>query len=743
MATTPSNRRPVKAGSFDLLKKALVTEGNAVKFRQGKVISYNSSAHTIDVQIGGATDTNGNAVVTTNIKLFGNFTPDVDQAIWLVTDNIDIFAIGQLAPYGGATGSAGADGRTILNGTTAPSLSIGQVGDFYINTATWEIYGPRTSVSWGSPTYMIAVVGATAPITYNSTTHTVGINIGSNLETVAGALKLTDVLTSIDGIKWDTANPITLANAGEMTWNTVDGTLDLRLGGNNVTLQVGQEQVIHVKDFDNGGLTEGKAVYLRGSKGANILVSYAKADAESTSSKTLGVLTESASGGAKAYCTTFGLVRQINTSALTEGAIVWLSPSVAGGMTTTIPIQPHHATMLGLCVRSHATEGVIFVKVQNWPEINELSDVLITSPQANEVLRYDSATGLWKNSPSGVPTGGTAGQYLTKVNGTDYNTQWSTLSLPSGIVTTSDTGTVTSTMIADGTIVNADINASAEISATKVQGTLPTGGTTNQVLAKSSGTNYATTWVDMSAVGAVYQPSAPATPQVGQIWVDSDASGTTLNQNDYFTKADASLISTPVGSVTAFAGTTEPSNWKFCYGQELPIATYTALYNALTSSGTVFPYGANTNGTGGVGSTHFRVPDMRGRTTAGRDDMGGTAVSRITSAVSGITATTLGATGGDQRLHAHSHGTSVGNDSPDHTHSISDGRTFYGENSPTDWGFANGSGRGFRVFNPMGWTTGGRSSYHSHSVTISNNTEGGVTQNIQPTIILNYIIKVA
>lgn len=32
----------------------------------------------------------------------------------------------------------------------------------------------------------------------------------------------------------------------------------------------------------------------------------------------------------------------------------------------------------------------------------------------------------------GVPTGGTAGQVLTKVDGTNYNTQWSTLTIPSG-----------------------------------------------------------------------------------------------------------------------------------------------------------------------------------------------------------------------------------------------------------------------------------------------------------------------
>jgi len=52
-----------------------------------------------------------------------------------------------------------------------------------------------------------------------------------------------------------------------------------------------------------------------------------------------------------------------------------------------------------------------------------------------------------------------------------------------GIVTTSDTGTVTSTMIADGTIVNADVNASAAIALSK----LASGTSAQVVVANSSG----------------------------------------------------------------------------------------------------------------------------------------------------------------------------------------------------------------------------------------------------------------
>ena len=47
-----------------------------------------------------------------------------------------------------------------------------------------------------------------------------------------------------------------------------------------------------------------------------------------------------------------------------------------------------------------------------------------------------------------------------------------------------------------------------------------------------------------------------------------------------------------------------------CSGSQWSISTYQNLYNIITQNGTVFPFGANTNGSGGAGSTHFLLPDM-------------------------------------------------------------------------------------------------------------------------------------
>jgi hypothetical protein len=59
----------------------------------------------------------------------------------------------------GAAGTNGVNGNTVLNGVVAPDVGVGVNGDFYINTATTEIYGPKTAGAWGSPTSLVGSGG--------------------------------------------------------------------------------------------------------------------------------------------------------------------------------------------------------------------------------------------------------------------------------------------------------------------------------------------------------------------------------------------------------------------------------------------------------------------------------------------------------------------------------------------------------------------------------------------------------
>lgn len=75
----------------------------------------------------------------------------------------------------------------------------------------------------------------------------------------------------------------------------------------------------------------------------------------------------------------------------------------------------------------------------------------------------------------------------------------------------------------------------------------------------------------------------------------------------------------PVGVISPFGGSTAPNSaWLLCYGQAVSRSTYAALFTAI---GTAFGVG---NGT-----TTFNLPDMRGRVPVGFDSIGGTAANRI------------------------------------------------------------------------------------------------------------------
>ena len=282
----------------------------------------------------------------------------------------------------GPTGPAGADG---VDGTDGVGVPAGGTAGQLLSKVDATDY----NTAWVPAPDMSLF--ATSPVTYDSGTHTIALDQSAF-----------DYLSTLNYIKFDIAPTGVPVGAGVLSWNAVDKTLDLQSDG--ITYQLGQELAQNVQRFDNSGLTNGKVVYVTGSSGTNILVDYALATSDATSGNTFAVMTADASGGAKAPATTFGLVRGIDTSALTEGATIWLSGTTPGGMTTTKPVAPIHSVQIGICIRSHATEGVVFVAVQNGYELNELHDVLITMPANNEVLTYETASGLWKNKP--VPLAG-------------------------------------------------------------------------------------------------------------------------------------------------------------------------------------------------------------------------------------------------------------------------------------------------------------------------------------------------
>ena len=194
-----------------------------------------------------------------------------------------------------------------------------------------------------------------------------------------------------------------------------------------------------------------------------------------------------------------------------------------------------------------------------------------------------------------------------------------------------------------------------------------------------------------------------------------DAAVTTakIADNSITTAKLASGAAFIAGMLMPFAGASAPSGWLMAYGQAVSRTTYADLFSAIGTT-----YGS------GDGSSTFNLPDLRGRVIAGQDDMGGSSANRLTDQSGGLNGDTLGASGGAE---AHTLTTAQ---MPSHNHSITSTARRDG-GSPPGGSFPHGS------------SFGTNTTLATIGITLSiDNTGGdGAHNNVQPTIILNYIIK--
>jgi hypothetical protein len=235
----------------------------------------------------------------------------------------------------------------------------------------------------------------------------------------------TDEIDNVDGIQFD-LTPSATGAEGKLYWNSDDGTLQLGMPGGNVTLQLGQEVLVRARNETGVTITNGSVVYVSGAQGSRPTIELATASTHSIAESVIGFTTEEITNNNNGYVTTFGIVRDLDTSAYTAGDKIYLS-TTAGEFTGTIPTKPNTRVDLGVVLFSNVSSGSILVSPLPVHQFDELNDVIITSILQGQIAVWDNSTGVWRNTNTiDVPTATQTGLIIqtTDDNATNNLQEW-------------------------------------------------------------------------------------------------------------------------------------------------------------------------------------------------------------------------------------------------------------------------------------------------------------------------------
>lgn len=168
---------------------------------------------------------------------------------------------------------------------------------------------------------------------------------------------------SVDYIGLDTTNVKANPVDGELTWDATYNTLAVGVNGGSVIMHVGQDTYFRVRNQSGSTIPIGTVVRFAGSLGNSgiILAAPFTANGSLDSHVIMGVAAENISNNADGLVANFGEVRGVNTSAFTDGAILYASPTVAGGLTATKPESPNNVISVAAVVNA-ANNGTLLVR---------------------------------------------------------------------------------------------------------------------------------------------------------------------------------------------------------------------------------------------------------------------------------------------------------------------------------------------------------------------------------------------
>ncbi len=229
---------------------------------------------------------------------------------------------------------------------------------------------------------------------------------------------------------------------GRLFYDTVNKALAYYNNEADVTLQIGQEQWMRVLNDTVTPIPNGAVVRISGASSNMPTIELAKADSPLTADQVIGIATHEIEDGTIGVVTTFGTVRDLDTSGCGAGDPIYLSATNAGEFTNVQPEYPNYIMYLGICQNSDAEVGTIHVNVigrvediiENGWNGDFLEPLEFTITEAGGVitghLQRDGGGNLTMNFSSGFEVLETAPLDITLTPGTDANPQTNYVYVP-------------------------------------------------------------------------------------------------------------------------------------------------------------------------------------------------------------------------------------------------------------------------------------------------------------------------
>jgi len=220
----------------------------------------------------------------------------------------------------------------------------------------------------------------------------------------------------------------------KVEWDEVNKTIKMYTDEPDVAMQMGQEMWMRVYNDTTSSIADGKVVTVVGVSNSGVPhIDLAISSIELSAKNVVGFSTHTIEPGTFGYVTTRGFVKDVDTTAGAEGALIYLSATDAGEIVDVRPSSPNWEIKVGGIAKSGVTDGIFYVEMLVLGNLHSLTrffngtvlepmhiDIHITGSEVtlevhNDDLSADYISLIFKENFVKLPSP----SYITLVNGTD------------------------------------------------------------------------------------------------------------------------------------------------------------------------------------------------------------------------------------------------------------------------------------------------------------------------------------